>query len=668
MESDDEDLKAAIAASLADAGPSPKKTSNHHTSVVDLTADSDDDVVPIFPKSRSVIGSDTSRDASILDDAEDDENLKLAIALSLQGPGGQPNSSTLKATIPTPERKEKAQSEPKTTGSTFLGLDRKKMEEERLERLTKRKAESPAIEQRELKQLRTTPQPDASCVRADRAMQSATPSSVRSVQFPDGTVKKTFASGHRRLGDDIKIEEVLQSSDLELGVLSSFMWDIDWLFSKVNMEKSRLLLIMQAKDEATKRQYESETASIGSLRLCFPPMEGQINCMHSKLMLLFHPTYLRIAVPTANLTPFDWGEDGVMENSVFLIDLPKKDASTSGDSTSFYKDLVHFLKASVLHGSIIAKLENFDFSKTAQFAFVHTIGGSHWGDSWRHTGYCGLGRSLSSLGLRANKPMNLDFVTSSLGSINADFMKSIYLAAQGDSGLTELTLRTAKTFPAKSLADPRRLIPASTADEWKDRIRVYFPSEDTILKSRGGPNSAGTICFQERWFENGKFPRSVLRDCVSAREGLVMHNKILYVQPDEPFSLPGNKQCLGWAYVGSANLSESAWGRLVYDRTKKQPKLNCRNWECGVVIPVVEEKKNIDDPDASTEGDTEEETEPRTGDQPGKSKGVAGKDKEENGGLLDIFRDTVPVPMRLPGQRYEGQRGRQPWYYSKYMT
>ena len=52
-----------------------------------------------------------------------------------------------------------------------------------------------------------------------------------------------------------------------------------------------------------------------NLRLCFPPMDGQVNCMHSKLMLLFHPHYVRLVVPTANLVPFDWGEQGgCMEN------------------------------------------------------------------------------------------------------------------------------------------------------------------------------------------------------------------------------------------------------------------------------------------------------------------------------------------------------------------
>lgn len=43
-------------------------------------------------------------------------------------------------------------------------------------------------------------------------------------------------------------------------------------------------------------------------------MDGGVNCMHSKLMLLSHPSHLRIVVPSANLVPYDWGETGVMEN------------------------------------------------------------------------------------------------------------------------------------------------------------------------------------------------------------------------------------------------------------------------------------------------------------------------------------------------------------------
>jgi hypothetical protein len=55
--------------------------------------------------------------------------------------------------------------------------------------------------------------------------------------------------------------------------------------------------------------------SPANVKFCFPSMEGQINCMHSKLQLLSYPSYLRVVVPTANLVPYDWGEQGgVMEN------------------------------------------------------------------------------------------------------------------------------------------------------------------------------------------------------------------------------------------------------------------------------------------------------------------------------------------------------------------
>ncbi len=58
-----------------------------------------------------------------------------------------------------------------------------------------------------------------------------------------------------------------------------------------------------------------------------------MNCMHSKLQLLAHPTHLRIAVPSANLTPYDWGETGVMENVSIIT---KVSASNINHSRSVF--------------------------------------------------------------------------------------------------------------------------------------------------------------------------------------------------------------------------------------------------------------------------------------------------------------------------------------------
>lgn len=59
--------------------------------------------------------------------------------------------------------------------------------------------------------------------------------------------------------------------------------------------------------------------------------------------------------------------------SVFLIDLPKRAEGPEVQRTLFHEELVYFLKASSLHENVISKLDDFDFSKTAQYAFVHTM-------------------------------------------------------------------------------------------------------------------------------------------------------------------------------------------------------------------------------------------------------------------------------------------------------
>lgn len=90
-------------------------------------------------------------------------------------------------------------------------------------------------------------------------------------------------------------------------------------------------------------------------------------------------------------------------------------------------------------------------------------------------------------------------------------------------------------------------------------------------------------------------------------------------------------------------------GRLVQDRTTKSPKLNCRNWECGVVIPVLESPSSSSEDRPDDKGKTPTPTTNLTGQQ-------------ESRTALDIFRGTIPVPMVIPGRKYEGSELR-PWYF-----
>jgi hypothetical protein len=361
---DDEDLKLALALSLQQ---SPARTSSQPSAsqeAVDLTSDTEDE----------------------------DEDMRRAIALSLRQVGQSPKRTSAGGlSVPSPSSSGQtaatgvlSQSALHTTSSTeqksssgIFGFDRKAMEQERLARLGKRKRD-------------TSPdQPSKQLTSTQNAQDKPTPSMKaqplrnNSLQYPTGAIKRTFATKYPRT-DDITIDEVLQADSVRTAVISSFMWDSEWLNKKLNPLKVKQIWIMNAKDKDVQQRYvrEMEENTIPNLLLHFPPMDGMIHSMHSKFMLLFGKEKLRIVVPTANMTPIDWGEvknswqPGVMENSVFLIDLPRRQDDSIGetdDLTLFGKEFVYFLEKQQVNKKVIQGLLKFDFSQTDHLAFVHAM-------------------------------------------------------------------------------------------------------------------------------------------------------------------------------------------------------------------------------------------------------------------------------------------------------
>ena len=580
----------------------------------------------------------------------DDEDLKLAIALSLQQPqpaAAELNESSRVNASPRMENGDMSSSsahaganstfglqDSQPASSVFSQLNRKAMEQERLARLaprTRKKSISPPP-------LRRNDERPSKIRKLDvagpgHAGEGGRPStslsnidSTTQPQYCDGVVRRTWAFGHPR-SNDIKIEEVLQSKTLRIAVLSAFQWDTDWLLTKTDATRTKFILVMQAKEEASQQQYLQETKDWPHVRLCFPPMPGQVSCMHSKLMLLFHGDYLRVVVPSANLVAYDWGETGVMENSVFLIDLPRmtENRRTKREElTSFGEELLYFIDAMGMEEEVKDGLLKFDFGKTKHLGFVHTIGGAHLGEERKRTGYPGLSRTVRALGLQTDEAIHVDYATSSVGSLNEGFLQTLYTATKGqeagNSSNSGGGKRSKSDFFNKSSA--AKIQPAEGV---KDRFKVYFPAEDTVRQSTGGPDNGGTICLQSKWYDAATFPKKIMRDYQSTRKGLLSHNKIMYVRGD-PQGKASAKKPIAWAYLGSANLSESAWGKIVTDRATKQPKLSARNWECGVLVPMPPEV-------------------------------IVGCERD---GEMGAFKDKIPLPFEFPGQEYGTRR---PWFF-----
>jgi hypothetical protein len=68
---------------------------------------------------------------------------------------------------------------------------------------------------------------------------------------------------------------------------------------------------------------------------------------------------------------------------------------------------------------------------------------------------------------------------------------------------------------------------------------------------------------------------------------------------------------------------------LVKDKATKEPKLNCRNWECGVIFSVPQSiGKDL----------------------------VSGEAEGHTPIGMDVFHGYVPVPMVVPGAEYGARR------------
>lgn len=645
---------------------------------------------------------------SVASSDTEDEDFKTAVALSLASEEASDSVTAGTAAMTAPE----AEIRPPTTAMPgFQGLDRQAMERDCLARLASRKRERsitppPLSNSRKagrlvettvtlpsgarLNMFSTLVQEDQTSRKSDVAnaatsrLQAQQPnlsvkqmphrsvdskSSVvppsNGLAYPNGVVKKTWAFGHERTGNEIKLEEVLEPLTLRTAVLSAFQWDTDWVLSKLrippNGGSTKCIFIMQAKDEAMRSQMMKETEGMRSfLRLCFPPMDGQVHCMHSKLMLLFHSQKLRVAIPSANLLNFDWGETGMMENSCFMIDLPRLPEGQKTeleDLTFFGRELMYFLEKQGLAEEVRSGVLNFDFAATSNMAFVHTVGGMLYGDEAERTGLPGLGRAVRQLGLQTDD-VEIDFAASSIGSLNNDQLRNVHSAAKGE----DLIARAAEARKVKSnFFNPSAQKPPAGKKQIREQIRIYFPTRETVELSTAG--AAGTICLSRKWYENMPFPRSCFRDYVSVRTGLLSHNKIMYARGKRKDGDSTTTKDVAWVYVGSANMSESAWGKVLDDKKAKAWKVNCRNWECGVLLPVPAEKlehgkakeevpvkkEKLEGDDSETESDDEAE--------PAEERPAA----EALVGM-EVFEGIVDLPFEHPGATFGD---REPWYFQE---
>jgi hypothetical protein len=272
---DDEALQLAIDMSLGKE-PRAKARAKDRPVLVDLTQDD-------IETASEASGHGTAVDETVKpvlspDMGESAHKAESAVKEDVSGDEGRQQSSPKSPPAP-------------VSSLSLLGLDRAKMEEERLARIRKRKASQDGhSHEGDAKRMRTNEEKlplvaagkrvvkdgdQGMAVRSGlmgpSAQMSGSLTSDRNAEdrsqeqnvnirkehsnlpFPRGVVKKTWARGQPRLGDDIKLEEVLQKDQLEMALISSFQWDQEWMMDRFDMRRTKLLLVSTGGDEAEVR-------------------------------------------------------------------------------------------------------------------------------------------------------------------------------------------------------------------------------------------------------------------------------------------------------------------------------------------------------------------------------------------------------------------------------
>ncbi|KUJ14080.1 phospholipase D/nuclease [Mollisia scopiformis] len=253
---------------------------------------------------------------------------------------------------------------------------------------------------------------------------------------------------------------------------------------------------------------------------------------HSKILVLVYPDFLRLVITSCNMMNIDTvGGD----NHWYIHDMPKLSSRATSNIPSFETDLIAHLEALNTPDDFLDSIRGkFDYS-SVKVHLVTSIPGIKSGINAEKHGLLRLRRVVQDLNLKlpekAKEKLRFEICTASIGNLSAKWLDNF-----NDCALGKETIKV----PTEGCAVPN--------------LKLFYPSIGDVKKAdESAQHAASNIGCHTRPWDNAKAP---------------------------PY----------YIYVGSANLSQSAWGSLIQDNRGNEATCDMKldkitNYECGVVIP-----------------------------------------------------------------------------------
>ncbi|KAI0427476.1 tyrosyl-DNA phosphodiesterase I [Xylaria sp. FL1042] len=414
------------------------------------------------------------------------------------------------------------------------------------------------------------------------------------MKYPNGAIRITRTPGRKHAKNCVNLQDIIHKDHLESACIYSFSIAEDELyehfpfshslggipiyigrdpkFDVPTVQEASILAGVEFQGKVSRKQLDSLRPALQQLHNQKYGQNihtfyawGSRSC-HSKILLLVYPTFLRIVITSCNMMSID---TDLGDNHWYIHDIAKRPSPLARSPTGFEADLLSHMEALGTPKPFLDSIRGiYDYSMV-KVHLITSVPGTCSGAKAEQHGLLRLRRIVKQLDLNLSEKdsaeeLRLEICTASVGKINAKWLNGFYDCALGKS-----TLET---------HDEAHAVP-------KQLKLFYPPMRDVRNADEIAQDAANNIgCHTRPWHQAPPEVKSIFYYYESKDCGMLFHQKfILAYNPRESTQLPY------YVYVGSANLSQAAWGVLELDKgnesTSDKKLIKLANFECGVLIP-----------------------------------------------------------------------------------
>ena len=370
---------------------------------------------------------------------------------------------------------------------------------------------------------------------------------------------KNFIEFRQLLFENLLLKEDLtdnsknEKKTIESALFSSFCYENEFLEPMINTFKLPSIIILHDENNHKYNRMEEEGNYI---KYIFPKIDYTLKWgkFHSKLIILKFPNFIRIIIPSANLTNCDWYYWGQI---IWFQDFPKlneendiKDKKVNDDFLNYLNSfmdtfMINTYKGKKFWTDLNINLDDYDYSECC-IDLLASANGRFYN---KEKNLFGIGRLKYLIydKYKIEKNSNLIIQCSSIGnSKNKKFYSNLYNAF-------------------------------NLCDNYS--IDIYYPTIEYIKSFPMGEKLTGCLFLSEDayQFHREKFRIIELKEKYNDRK-TVFHSKIFITGDKKKGYFDINDNSI--IYFGSHNFSAAAFGN--FEKNDKQ--ISIANYELGIIF------------------------------------------------------------------------------------